>query len=131
MMRSQLKLWKCRKQRKHWRYIIWSRRYNSMERNSNNNLGLPENSLLRYYITWRKTVVFRCEIPSNCLGKELSLTSYSRFPIQICTKLPHDSLHGAFSFTPYGAIHSCRTNCPDIWKPFLFLPHLHAAYNES
>ena len=49
-----------------------------------------------------------------------SLASYSGFPIEFCTKLQHESLHGAFLFISYSAIRSCTTNRmphPDIWKP--------------
>jgi len=42
-----------------------------MGRNSNNTLSLAEINLLRCYVTWRKIVVFHCEISPNCLGKTL------------------------------------------------------------
>ena len=57
--------------------------------------------------------------PTNLFGKLLSLTSYSGFPNQICTKLLHESLHIAFQFTSYAPICNYRTNCmphPDIWN---------------
>ena len=43
---------------------------------------------------WRKIVVFHCKMPPDYL-------SYSGF--WFYTKLQHESLHGAFQFTSYGA----------------------------
>ena len=101
-------------------YIIWSRRYNLMGRNSNNTLGLPENNLLRCYIMWRKIIIFDCEILPNC---SWSICPWHRIldsPIRFWTKLPHELLQRAFQCTSYAAIQSCRTNCMlhvDMWNP--------------
>jgi len=64
-----------------------------------------QNSLLRFYIMWRKIFIFHCEIPPNCSGNTRPwrhiLDSPSNFAPSCCT----ESLHGLFQFTSY-TLHS-------------------------
>jgi len=109
------KNWKCKKQRKH--NLVKELQFNGETFQQYFRFTRDQFAQVLCYVEEDCCLSFWN--PAKLFGKDLSLTSYSGFPIQFCTKVLHESFHEAFPLTSNTAIRRCKANSmphPDILK---------------